>query len=130
MTGEGEMLWPNGSVYKGGMRKNLMQGHGTLTWPDGSYYFGEWANGKQEGDGMIRDPNGDASHGYWVGGQLPLDDLGMVPMRVPPLPTMHDAVPDFGSSSIWDTCPRPQLSCSATKAPSIKSRLSGFADCE
>ncbi|MEN7551325.1 hypothetical protein AAG747_25635 [Rapidithrix thailandica] len=67
--GQGKYVWPDGSIYVGKWRNDVMHGYGTLEFYDGSSYSGEWHNGFMEGEGTYKWPNGDTYTGGFRNGK-------------------------------------------------------------
>ena len=44
---KGTFLWPDGRLYVGEWKDNMMHGYGTYTWPDGRKYEGEYLKDKK-----------------------------------------------------------------------------------
>lgn len=79
--GEGILIYPNGSVYKGSWESDLRHGHGRFTSdpnnaPTDGYeieYVGEWMRGMREGQGKltIKEEGGQRVYeGGWLGGRM------------------------------------------------------------
>ena len=45
-SGQGTLVFPDGSTYEGEWSKGFMNGQGTFTWADGKQKSGIWKNGK------------------------------------------------------------------------------------
>lgn len=41
-NGIGKYLWPNNVVYEGNFANDKREGYGEMIWEDGSNYKGEW----------------------------------------------------------------------------------------
>lgn len=56
-TGDGQLIYPDGSIYKGAIRKGQPHGHGEKVWAiQAEYqktYVGNWLNGSMEGFGEL-----------------------------------------------------------------------------
>ena len=59
---------PDGSVYTGERRGNLLHGEGELRWADGRHYAGEFRNGLIQGQGVLVYRNGDRYEGQFERG--------------------------------------------------------------
>jgi hypothetical protein len=70
LHGKGVLSYPNGSQYIGEWRNGLLQGHGTLVYPDASTYEGEWQDGKMTGFGRLTYPDGRIMSGMWEDGKI------------------------------------------------------------
>ena len=57
---------PDGSRYKGQMKKGLPDGLGKLVWYSGDYYKGEFKNGKRHGRGKRVNIDGSVFIGEYV----------------------------------------------------------------
>ena len=69
-TGEGELNWPDGRRYQGGVKAGRMHGRGTHTAPDGEVYAGDFVDGLRHGQGTLRFPNGDVYAGDFRDGDM------------------------------------------------------------
>lgn len=49
LNGKGELIWADGTVYKGDFVYNKIQGEGEYLFKDGSSYKGEVQNGLRHG---------------------------------------------------------------------------------
>ena len=68
------MEFPDGGIYKGRFKNDMINGKGTYFWPEGILYVGQWVNSKKEGEGTMtwkdksREYKGqfkdDVRHGY------------------------------------------------------------------
>ena len=45
-SGQGILIFPDGSTYDGEWANGFMNGQGTFTWADGKQKSGNWKNGK------------------------------------------------------------------------------------
>ncbi len=63
LTGEGEMQWTNGDVFKGRLQRGQRIGIGEMTWANGQTYRGNWADDTPSGEGALRFANGDVYEG-------------------------------------------------------------------
>jgi hypothetical protein len=61
----GKLFYPNGNLYEGEFKNDVISGYGTFTWKDGSVYEGEWANWVKEGKGSIKWSAGGGYEGQW-----------------------------------------------------------------
>ena len=64
--GEGELHYPDASIYKGEFDRGHRYGHGTYTQPGGYSYDGQWMNDMKDGRGKMEYANGDVYDGTWV----------------------------------------------------------------
>jgi hypothetical protein len=69
LQGEGELHYPNGSVYTGTFDKNLPEGHAYVRYADGEQYEGGIHMGERDGPGEMLYPNGDDYKGQWRKGR-------------------------------------------------------------
>ena len=58
IEGQGQVTYPDGSVYVGSFRDDLAHGRGTITYPDASSYEGDWVDGVIQATGVARYANG------------------------------------------------------------------------
>jgi len=58
----------NQHTYEGEWKDGVKSGNGIMIYPDGSKYTGEWANGRRHGQGVYRYCNGDIFSGTWADG--------------------------------------------------------------
>jgi hypothetical protein len=66
MDGEGEIVYYQGSKYKGEWKYGNKHGHGALMSPDGSInYIGQWYYGKKHGHGTSVNSFGFKYVGQW-----------------------------------------------------------------
>ncbi len=49
----GEVSFPDGGKYVGGVKGGQPHGRGAFTWPNGERYFGEWIDGQRNGQGTF-----------------------------------------------------------------------------
>jgi len=68
--GQGTIVWPDGTVYRGQWEGGRMEGEGEISWPSGASYRGQWRDGRMHGAGTIVLPGGEALRGTWEHGQL------------------------------------------------------------
>ena len=63
---KGKIEYPNGTIYKGGIKKGKKEGKGTINYEDGSSYIGDFSNDKMEGKGeqIIMNPDGTYKEKY------------------------------------------------------------------
>ena len=61
-----EMLFENGSMYKGYLLKGQRHGPGVQVWPDDARYEGEWRNNRANGRGKFWHADGDVYEGEWL----------------------------------------------------------------
>ena len=52
-----KIVYPNGDVYEGEMKKGMMDGYGIYTYANGDVYEGEFKENKQDGYGKLTSPN-------------------------------------------------------------------------
>lgn len=64
--GEGELHYPDASIYKGEFDRGQRYGHGTYTQPGGCSYEGQWMHDLKDGRGKMEYVNGDVYDGTWV----------------------------------------------------------------
>ena len=60
-----ELVFGNGSVYKGYLKDGMRQGPGVQIWPDNARYEGEWHQNKANGRGKFWHADGDIYNGEW-----------------------------------------------------------------
>ena len=65
LHGQGIMMWSNGDKYEGEWENSQQYGQGTMVWANGCKYEGEWEDSKQKGHGIMFWPNGDRYEGEW-----------------------------------------------------------------
>ena len=58
-NGIGKMIFPDGSIYEGGVKDGSLHGNGIYTDIDGSRYEGNWLNGDPSGEFNVTLANGD-----------------------------------------------------------------------
>ena len=61
-----ELVFENGSVYKGYLKDGSRHGPGVQVWPDDARYEGEWQNNKANGRGKFWHADGDVYEGEWL----------------------------------------------------------------
>ena len=62
--GEGEMKYADdGTIYKGGFRKNFFNGHGNMKWANGTEYNGNFVDNYFEGEGVLFNDEGEKYEG-------------------------------------------------------------------
>lgn len=54
-SGEGEVVFPDGSSYAGGFSEGRFEGNGVFTSADGWQYVGNFSSGRITGDGVFYD---------------------------------------------------------------------------
>lgn len=69
LNGQGTIKFANGNKYVGGFKDSKYDGKGTLTFMDGLIYTGEWKDGKRHGVGMFVLPDGREYSGIWSNDQ-------------------------------------------------------------
>ena len=60
-----EIIFENGSKYKGEMKYGKIHGEGTATYSSGNKYVGEWKDGKMHGQGTYTYADGTVKKGLW-----------------------------------------------------------------
>ncbi len=63
LSGEGEMRWDNGDVYKGRLTRGERVGAGEMIWANGQSYRGDWVADAPVGQGTLKFANGDVYEG-------------------------------------------------------------------
>ena len=58
MRGQNRIVFPDGSIYIGGLKKGKKQGSGIFLWADGAEYRGGFMNGEAHGTGLYLYPDG------------------------------------------------------------------------
>ncbi|WVZ78345.1 hypothetical protein U9M48_026074 [Paspalum notatum var. saurae] len=66
----GELILPNGDVYRGTLLGNTPDGSGRYIWSDGCVYEGEWRRGLRHGQGKTLWPTGATYEGDYSGGYI------------------------------------------------------------
>lgn len=66
----GKKVYPDGTVYEGGLVGGEAHGEGSLRMPDGSSYEGEFVNGSLHGRGILKLPDGACYEGDFVNGKM------------------------------------------------------------
>ncbi|MDR7079550.1 hypothetical protein J2Y03_004608 [Neobacillus niacini] len=66
--GYGMLIWADGTKYDGDFANGYFHGEGTLTWPDGMIYKGEFRNDLQNGYGEMFWPDGTMFKGTFIDG--------------------------------------------------------------
>ncbi|KAL6874002.1 hypothetical protein ACP4OV_014084 [Aristida adscensionis] len=66
----GELILPNGDVYRGTLLGNTPEGSGQYIWSDGCIYDGEWRRGMRHGQGKTVWPTGATYEGEYSGGYI------------------------------------------------------------
>ena len=69
-SGQGTLVYTDGSVYTGQFAADMPSGHGELARKDGSCYVGEWREGRWDGPGVWTRVNGDVIEGRFVKGRV------------------------------------------------------------
>ena len=64
MSGEGLYSYPSGIKYKGQFKEDVREGYGIYTFKDGRTYKGEWKENKQHGQGTYTTKEG-SKVGIW-----------------------------------------------------------------
>jgi 1-phosphatidylinositol-4-phosphate 5-kinase len=67
---DGELILPNGDIYRGALSGNTPHGSGCYIWSDGCVYEGEWRRGLRHGQGKTLWPTGAAYTGDYSGGYI------------------------------------------------------------
>lgn len=63
LSGEGEMRWDNGDIYKGNLIRGQRVGAGEMIWANGQSYRGDWVADVPNGHGALKFANGDLYQG-------------------------------------------------------------------
>ncbi|KAL6603376.1 hypothetical protein ACP70R_043737 [Stipagrostis hirtigluma subsp. patula] len=66
----GELILPNGDVYRGTLLGDTPEGSGKYIWSDGCMYEGEWRRGMRHGQGKTIWPTGATYEGEYSGGYI------------------------------------------------------------
>ncbi|CAL5040689.1 unnamed protein product [Urochloa decumbens] len=66
----GELILPNGDIYRGTLLGNTPHGSGCYIWSDGCVYEGEWRGGLRHGQGKTLWPTGATYEGDYSGGYI------------------------------------------------------------
>ncbi|KAJ1260906.1 hypothetical protein BS78_10G268000 [Paspalum vaginatum] len=66
----GELILPNGDIYRGTLLGNTPDGSGRYIWSDGCVYEGEWRRGLRHGQGKTMWPTGATYEGDYSGGYM------------------------------------------------------------
>lgn len=66
----GELILPNGDIYRGTLLGSTPDGSGTYIWSDGCAYEGEWKGGLRHGHGKMLWPSGATYEGDYSGGYI------------------------------------------------------------
>lgn len=66
---QGEVKFPDGKAYVGGLKDGMPEGQGSMSWPSGANYVGNWTQGVREGQGTLTLPNGRVYTGEWKNDQ-------------------------------------------------------------
>lgn len=66
----GELILPNGDIYRGTLLGNTPDGSGSYIWSDGCVYEGEWRGGLRHGHGKMLWPTGATYEGDYSGGYI------------------------------------------------------------
>lgn len=61
-SGQGKLVFPDGSYYVGDWFKNLPHGKGRHKFPDGSFYEGKFIEGRKEGQGRFTTSEDDLTY--------------------------------------------------------------------
>jgi hypothetical protein len=64
--GQSEVVWNDGTRFRGNYRYGVRCKYGETTWPDGARYCGQWLNNQRHGDGTMTFPNGISWTGSFV----------------------------------------------------------------
>ena len=64
--GRGQMIYPDGSIYRGIWKDDMRDGKGTLVFINRSVFEGQWSKDMREGKGRLDFANGDSYDGEWV----------------------------------------------------------------
>lgn len=68
-NGKAEIVYNNGTIYKGYVSNNMFNGKGKITYIDGSSYDGQWVKDQKTGYGKYTYANNEEYKGYFVSGQ-------------------------------------------------------------
>jgi hypothetical protein len=77
--GYGMLTWADGNKYDGDFANGYFHGEGTLTWSDGSIYKGQFRNNLQNGYGEMTWPDGTMFKGNFVDGNYTKDGEWIYP---------------------------------------------------
>jgi 1-phosphatidylinositol-4-phosphate 5-kinase len=66
----GELILPNGDIYRGTLLGNTPHGSGCYIWSDGCVYVGDWRGGLRHGQGKTLWPTGASYEGDYSGGYI------------------------------------------------------------
>ncbi len=66
--GEGEAVYPDGSMYCGSFHNGIKNGMGSIHYPDGSVFSGGWANDMKNGEGRSLFSDGSEYKGLFKNG--------------------------------------------------------------
>ena len=69
-SGQGTLVYTDGSVYTGQFTADMPSGHGELARKDGSCFVGQWRDGRWDGQGVWTRVNGDVIEGRFVRGRV------------------------------------------------------------
>lgn len=64
--GTADLVYGNGTCYKGGYKNGRFEGDGTIVFSDGSTYAGHFINGAMAGEGKYTAANGDSYEGQFA----------------------------------------------------------------
>lgn len=70
VSNECELMFPDGSRYKGQVKEGVLQGHGELIYSDGSKYTGTFFDNEMNGRGMFIFQDGTRYEGEFEGGRF------------------------------------------------------------
>lgn len=78
--GQANCVFPDGSVYFGGLKWEKKHGYGKFTWADGRSYEGNWKDDRMDGNGTFRHPSGYSLKGsfrsnYYIMGEILINPL-------------------------------------------------------
>lgn len=68
--GQGQMIMPNGDVFRGHWKHDLRHGAGVCRFANGAIYKGEWREGRPHGNGLLYCPPGEIIEGRFDGWQV------------------------------------------------------------
>jgi hypothetical protein len=77
--GYGMLFWADGTIYDGDFANGYFHGEGTLTWPNGNIYKGEFRNNLQNGYGEMIWPDGTMFKGTFKDGNYTEDGEWVYP---------------------------------------------------
>lgn len=78
--GQANCVFPDGSVYFGGLKWEKKHGYGKFTWADGRSYEGNWKDDRMDGNGTFKHPSGFTLKGTFRSNYYILGDLLINPL--------------------------------------------------